>query len=280
MRENADDENIAKSVEKAKKAFAGREIMGKKLGVVGLGAIGAIVADSALALGMSVVGYDPYLSPMAALKVPPAVRFEADLNQLCKECDYITIHVPAMPSTNGMIGAEQIAAMKDDAVILNLSRDTLVDVPALAAAMAEGKIHAYITDFATPEVVKLPRTVIFPHLGASTEEAEDNCAMMATREMMDYIENGNITCSVNYPAVNLGVAEAPARIAVLHAADADVAAKVPAILAEAGATVTKMAAQTRGASGYFLADCDDAVAVSKALGDIASLAGVRRVRLL
>lgn len=216
-KENAEDPAIGKTAEKAKKQFAGREIKGKTLGVIGLGAIGAEVANAALGLGMEVMGYDPFVSVNAAWKVLPAVQHVTDLADIYRECDYITIHVPAVNGTIGMINEAACALMKEGLVFLNFSRDTLVDAPAMASALASGKVGCYVTDFATPEVMAMENAIVLPHLGASTEEAEDNCARMAVVELMDYIDNGNIVNSVNYPACQAGVCpEGMFRIAVLY----------------------------------------------------------------
>lgn len=216
-KENAEDPAIGKTAEKAKKQFAGREIKGKTLGVIGLGAIGAEVANAALGLGMEVMGYDPFVSVNAAWKVLPAVQHVTDLADIYRECDCITIHVPAVNGTIGMIDEAACALMKEGVVFLNFSRDTLVDVPAMASALASGKVGCYVTDFATPEVMAMENAIVLPHLGASTEEAEDNCARMAVVELMDYIDNGNIMNSVNYPACQAGVCpEGMFRLAVLY----------------------------------------------------------------
>lgn len=216
-KENAEDPVIGKTAEKAKKQFAGREIKGKTLGVIGLGAIGAEVANAALGLGMEVMGYDPFVSVNAAWKVLPAVQHVTDLADIYRECDYITIHVPAVNGTIGMIDEAACALMKEGVVFLNFSRDTLVDASAMASALASGKVGCYVTDFATPEVMAMENAIVLPHLGASTEEAEDNCARMAVVELMDYIDNGNIVNSVNYPACQAGVCPDDLfRIAVLY----------------------------------------------------------------
>ncbi len=216
-KENAEDPAIGKTAEKAKKQFAGCEIKGKTLGVIGLGAIGAEVANAALGLGMKVMGYDPFVSVNAAWKVLPEVQHVTDLADIYRECDYITIHVPAVNGTIGMIDEAACALMKEGVVFLNFSRDTLVDAPAMASALSSGKVGCYVTDFATPEVMAMEHAIVLPHLGASTEEAEDNCARMAVVELMDYIDNGNIVNSVNYPACQAGVCpEGMFRIAVLY----------------------------------------------------------------
>lgn len=274
-KENADDENIGKAAEKAKKAFAGREIMGKTLGVIGMGAIGALVANAALGLGMEVIGYDPFLSPAAALRIDPRVRFTADLDEVLRAGDYLTIHVPSLPATKGMIDERACSIMKDGVVFLNFSRDNLVNDEAMAAALEAGKVHAYITDFANPAVMKMKGAVVIPHLGASTAEAEDNCAVMATRELVDFIDNGNITNSVNYPALNAGAAPAEgARVCVLFAAADDALANITAALP--GATAT--ASAVRGANGYAVIDVP--AADEAAVAAVAALEGVRRVRVI
>lgn len=197
VRDNADDENVGKAAEKAKKQFAGGEILGKTLGVIGLGAIGKLVAQSAEALGMKVIGYDPAMDEITVHEqISPTVEF-ADLPKVLKESDFITIHVPALPATKGMINADAIAQMKDGVVFLNFSRDVLVDDVAMAEALASGKVAAYVTDFANPAVVKMERAIVIPHLGASTAEAEDNCAKMAVEEVMAYLERGEKIHCVN-----------------------------------------------------------------------------------
>lgn len=198
VRANADDENVGKSAEKAKKQFAGGEIMGKTLGVIGLGAIGAKVAQAAEALGMKVIGYDPAMDGITVHeRISPAVEFTDDLAKLYPVCDFITIHVPALPATKMMINGEALAQMKDGVVFLNFSRDVLVDDEAMAAALESGKVAAYVTDFANPAVVKMERAIVIPHLGASTAEAEDNCAKMAVEEIMAYLERGEKIHCVN-----------------------------------------------------------------------------------
>ena len=198
VRANVDDENVGKSAEKAKKQFAGGEIMGKTLGVIGLGAIGAKVAQAAEALGMKVIGYDPAMDGITVHeRISPAVEFTDDLAKLYPACDFITIHVPALPATKMMINGEALAQMKDGVVFLNFSRDVLVDDEAMAAALESGKVAAYVTDFANPSVVKMERAIVIPHLGASTAEAEDNCAKMSVEEVMAYLERGEKIHCVN-----------------------------------------------------------------------------------
>ncbi|MGI6534908.1 MAG: phosphoglycerate dehydrogenase [Eggerthellaceae bacterium] len=279
-KENADDENIAKTREKAKKAFAGNELKGKKLGVIGLGAIGALVSNAAIALGMDVYGYDPFLSVNAAWRIDNAVTHVTDVNDIYKNADYITIHVPATADTKGMINADAIAQMKEGVNFLNFARDTLVDNDAMAAGLESGKVAHYVTDFAIPAAMKMKNAIVLPHLGASTEEAEDNCAIMAAKELTDYIENGIIVNSVNYPVNNMGGIRAGiARVCVLHKNVPAILSKITAILGDANVNIANMANNGKGDNAYTLidveADVDDA-AVEK----IAAIEGVRRVRVI
>ena len=279
-RENADDENIAKAAEKAKKAFAGREILGKKLGVIGLGAIGAEVANAAIDLGMDVYGYDPYVSVGAAWRMSSAAHHVTNLDDIFRECDYITIHVPAMESTIGMIDSHACSLMKDGAVFLNFSRDTLVDNAAMAEALESGKVHAYITDFAVPEVMSMEGAIVLPHLGASTAEAEDNCAMMAVRELVDYIDNGNIKNSVNYPACDMGVCpEGASRVAVFHDNIPNMVSQITTAFGEGGANIDNLTNKSKGDHAYTLLDLSQA-APDEAIGKLRGIEGIRRVRVV
>lgn len=282
-KENAEDPAIGKTAEKAKKQFAGREIKGKTLGVIGLGAIGAEVANAALGLGMEVMGYDPFVSVNAAWKVLPAVQHVTDLADIYRECDYITIHVPAVNGTIGMIDEAACALMKEGVVFLNFSRDTLVDNAAMASALASGKVGAYITDFATPEVMKMERAIVLPHLGASTAEAEDNCAMMAVRELMDYLENGNIANSVNYPACDMGpVPDGLRRVAVLHANVPNAIARITNVFGDAGVNIENMMNKARGENAYTMLDLDAGTPghPDDAIERLSAIEGVRRVRVV
>lgn len=280
VRENAEDENIAKAAEKAKKAFAGREIMGKKLGVIGLGAIGALVANAAIDLGMDVYGYDPYVSVDAAWRLSKDVRHITNLDDLCRECDYITIHVPAMESTKGMVGSDQIAAMKSNAVLLNFSRDTLVDMDALVAALNEDKLGRYITDFATPPIMGVKNAIALPHLGASTAEAEENCAVMAVRQIVDFIENGNIVNSVNYPAVDLGARRANGqRITIAHRNTPGTINSLTEAIAARGHNVENIISKSRGDFAYTLIDIDGQLG-EDAVEKMSSRDSILKVRVL
>ena len=254
VRANAADENIAKSTEKAKKAFAGNELKGKTLGVIGLGAIGVLVANAAVSLGMKVYGFDPYLSVNSAWNLSPLVIHAEKLEEIYAVSDYVTIHVPATASTKGMIGAEAIAQMKPGAVLLNFARDTLVDEPALAEALEYGAVKCYVTDFPTPASVSMRNAIVIPHLGASTEEAEDNCAVMAVKQMQDYLDNGNIHNSVNYPEINLGVCETEARVGILHRNIPNMLSQITTFFGNQGLNIENLANKSRGDYAYTLLD--------------------------
>ena len=278
-KENKEDANIAKSAEKAKKAFAGCEIKGKKLGVVGLGAIGAEVANTAIALGMEVYGYDPYISVNAAWRLSRDVKHTTSLDTICQECDYITLHVPAVDSTNGMINKAAIEQMKDGVVILNFARDLLVNEDDLAEALKSGKVKKYVTDFANPKSVNMDNTIVIPHLGASTEESEDNCAKMAVQEIMDYLENGNIRNSVNYPACDMGVKKTACRVAVLHMNIPNMIGQITGVLAAGKINISDMTNKSRDKFAYTLMDLEhtpDDIMVQK----LNAIEGVLRVRLI
>ena len=280
VKANADDADIAKSTEKAKKAFAGTQILGKKLGVIGLGAIGAMVANSAAALGMEVYGYDPYLSVNAAWSISRDVKHIVNVEDIYRECDYITIHVPALDSTKGMINKAAFNMMKDGVVVINCARDILVDENAMVDALASGKVKKYVTDFPNTLSVKLENAIVLPHLGASTKEAEDNCAVMAVKELRDYIENGNIRNSVNYPACNMGVCTNTGRIAVCHKNIPSVISNITAVLGAAGVNISDMLNKSRNDYAYSLFDLDDAVNadVIKKLEEVEGVIKVRVVK--
>ena len=251
-----DAPDIAKEAEKGKKQFVGTEICGKKLGVIGLGAIGAEVANAAVALGMEVYGYDPYLSVNGAWRISKEARHATSLEELCRQCDYITIHVPLTDKNPGMISEKEIAAMKEGVVFLNFSRDKLVDERAMEAALTSGKVRLYVTDFANPLSVKLENAIVTPHLGASTEETEDHCAVMAVKELMDYLDNGNIRNSVNYPDCDMGVPASAQRIALLHRNVPNMIGQISAELAKRNINIDKMTNKSRGAYAYTLLDLE------------------------
>ncbi len=254
VKENADDENIAKTTEKAKKAFAGNELMGKTLGVIGLGAIGVLVANAAVSLGMKVYGFDPYLSVNSAWHLSPMVIHAEKIEEIYAASDFITIHVPATASTKGMIGEDAIAKMKPGAVLLNFARDTLVNELALAAALESGAVKCYVTDFPTPGSAHMKNAIVIPHLGASTEEAEDNCAVMAVKQLQDYLDNGNIHNSVNYPEISLGFCETEARVGILHKNIPNMLSQITNFFGNQGLNIENLANKSRGDYAYTLLD--------------------------
>lgn len=277
--DNAEDANIAKSVEKAKKAFAGCEIRGKKLGVIGLGAIGAEVANACAGLGMEVYGYDPFISVQAAWMLSRDVKHTTSLDTIFQECDYITLHVPALDSTKGMINKNALEQMKDGVVVLNFARDLLVDEEAMTEALASGKVKHYMTDFPNTKSVHMKGAIVTPHIGASTAESEDNCAKMAVKEIMDYIENGNIRNSVNYPACDMGVKKTVARVAVLHLNIPNMIGQITGVLAGGGINISDMTNKSRDKYAYTLMDLEsvpDDILVQK----LNAIQGVLRVRVL
>ena len=276
---NKDDENIAKTAEKEKKNFAGVEIMGKTLGVIGLGAIGIKVANAAERLGMKVMGYDPYISVDAAWNLSRNVKHVMNLDDIYSQCDYITIHVPALPNTKGMINADAIAKMKPTAVILNFARDILCDEDAVLAALDAGKIAKYVTDFANPKTAGHTGCIVIPHLGASTEESEDNCAVMAVNEMMDYLENGNITNSVNYPTCNVGVCKTASRVAVFHKNIANMISQLTGCVGEAGINIEEITNKSRGDVAYTIMDVAQSVG-EDVVKKIEGIDGVFRARIV
>lgn len=276
---NKEDENIAKAAEKAKAAFAGCEIKGRKLGVIGLGAIGAEVANACSYLGMEVYGYDPFISVNAAWGLSRNVKHITSVETIYKECDYITLHVPLMDATKGMINKAALEVMKDGVIVLNFARDILVNEDDMAEALQSGKVKKYVTDFPNPKSVHMEGAIVIPHLGASTEEAEDNCARMAVEEIMDYIDNGNIRNSVNFPSCNMGVCGGASRIAVLHLNIPNMLGQVTGILAAAGVNISDMTNKSRDKYAYTLLDLEsvpDAASVEKLSG----IKGVLRVRVI
>ena len=249
------EEDVLKAVEKGKGQFAGTEIAGKTLGVIGLGAIGIRIANAAEDLGMKVVGYDPYLTVGAAHKISNTAEIVTSLDDLIGICDYITIHVPAVDGTKGMLNKEAFDKMKDGVILLNFSRDKLVNDNDLMAAIDSGKIKKYVTDFATDALIRYNNVIAIPHLGASSEEAEDNCATMAALQIMDYIENGNVVNSVNFPAVNLG-AKKGTRIAVLSKAADTILTEITQAMNDNGLKITNIISKTKGDFAYTLVETD------------------------
>ena len=279
VKANADVETVGKDAEKAKKNFAGTEIYGKRLGIIGLGAIGIRVANAAVALGMEVYGYDPYLSVDAALKLTREVKHVKNVDDIYTDCDYITVHVPLIDATKGMIDAAAIEKMKEGVIVLNFARDQLVNEKDMVAALEAGKVRKYVSDFPNPTTAGAKGCIVIPHLGASTEESEDNCAMMAVDELMDYLENGNIRNSVNYPACNMGVCSNVGRIAILHKNIANMITQFTAAFGEAGINISDMTNKSRGEYAYTLMDIA-AAADEKILARLNSIEGVFRVRVV
>ena len=259
VKANVSDPAIAKTAEKAKKAFAGTEIMGKKLGVIGLGAIGQKIANAAIDLGMEVCGYDPYLSIDAAWNLSRSVKHCKNVETIYQDCDFITIHVPALDSTKGMINADAIAMMKTGVIVINAARDVLVNEKDMLDALASGKVRKYVSDFPNATTAGQKGVIVIPHLGASTEEAEDNCAVMAVKEMRDFLENGNIANSVNYPACSLGVANKAGRLAICHKNVANMIGTFTSILGNAKVNIDAIANKSRGDFAYTLIDTDSAI---------------------
>ena len=266
---------VGKMVEKGKSQFVGPEIMGKKLGVIGLGAIGILVANAAKSLGMEVYGFDPFISVDAAWKLKNSIYHANSVEEIYKECDYITIHVPLNPSTKGTINKDTIAMMKDGVRILNYSRDGLVNSADMLEALKSGKVAKYVTDFATDDLLCEEGVVAMPHLGASTPESEDNCAVMAADQVKDYLENGNIKNSVNFPAVSMP-RSADTRICVLHRNKPNVIATVTGAIAATGANVDNMESKSRGDFGYMIIDVTGpAAAAAKATENLEDVIKVR-----
>lgn len=274
-----DDADIAKRAEKQKKHYAGCEISGKKLGIIGLGAIGVLVANAATHLGMEVYGYDPYISVDAAWNLSRSIKHIQDIGEIYRECDYITIHVPLMEATKNMIDGGAIAQMKDGVVLLNFARDLLVDEPALVKALEEGKVKKYVTDFANPIVAGAPNTLVTPHLGASTEESEDNCAIMAVKQVRDYLENGNIKNSVNYPACDMGVCFSAGRIAINHRNIVGMINQFTQVLGAAGVNISDMSNKSKGNYAYTMIDIETP-STQDLVEKIAAIEGVLKVRIV
>lgn len=267
---------VPKMVEKGKSAYAGPEIKGKRLGVIGLGAIGILVANAAKSLGMEVYGYDPFLSVDAAWGLSRAIHHATSLDQIYAECDYITVHVPLTPDTREMFNAQAFAAMKPGVRVLNFSRAELVNAADMKAALADGKVAAYVVDFPTEDVLDVENVIAIPHLGASTPESEDNCAMMAADELMDYLENGNITHSVNYPEVSVP-RSTETRVCVLHRNIPNMLTQISGVLAADGTNIETMTNRSKKDYAYTILDVVGDVAEAS-LDKIQAVDGVIRVR--
>ena len=278
VKANAGDPDIAKLTEKSKKKFAGTEIFGKKLGIIGLGAIGVRVANAARQLGMDVYGYDPYLSIDAAWRLSSDVKHVTNVDDIYSKCDIITVHVPALDSTKGMINADAIAKMKKGVILINLARDILCNEVDVLAGINSGKIRKYVTDFPNPTTAGHDGCIVIPHLGASTEESEDNCAVKAVLELKDYLENGNINNSVNLPNCDMGVCAGP-RLAIIHKNVANMISQFTSFLGNAGYNIKDMSNKSRGDYAYTLIDLEDEIE-DAIVSKIEKLDGVIRVRIV
>lgn len=279
VKSEKDDENVVKATEKEKKKFAGTEISGKKLGIIGLGAIGVKVANAAVHLGMEVYGYDPYVSVNAAWSLSRDVKHVLNVDDIYAQCDYITIHVPLLDSTREMINKEAIAKMKEGVVLLNFARDLLANEEDILAGLESGKIHRYVSDFPNTTTAGHKGCIVIPHLGASTEESEDNCAKMAVEEMMDYLENGNIRNSVNYPACDMGVCTKAGRVAIFHKNIANMITKFTAAFGEKNINISDMINKSRGEVAYTMLDVEG-TPTKEIVSALEKLEGVFRVRIV
>ena len=273
---NQEDLEIATNAEKAKAKYAGFEIKGKTIAVIGLGVIGVLVANACKNLGMKVVGYDPYLSIQNAMSLSKEVKYVEKIEDALKDADFVTIHVPLNDSTKYMFNEKTFNYFKDNSILLNFSRDSLVNDKDLLQAINNGKIIKYVTDFANPDVVKLPNTICLPHLGASTEEAEDNCAIMAIEELIDYIDNGNIKNSVNYPNCNAGIKDAEMRICINHKNVSGMIAKFSTVISNDGGNIENLVNKSKGEYAYSIIDVNGIVKIE----DIEAIDGVLRVRVI
>ena len=279
VRANWNNADIAKTAEKEKKKFAGTELAGKRLGIIGLGAIGVRFANMAVELGMEVFGYDPYVSVDAAWHLSRKITHVFDLNEIYDRCDFITIHVPALPSTKGMISREAVKKMKKGVILINMARDVLVDEEAVIEQIGTGRIRRYVSDFPNPTVAGVRGCITTPHLGASTEESEDNCAVMAAEELMDYLENGNIRNSVNYPACSMGVCRSASRIAIFHENKVNMINRLTTLIGGSEVNISEMTSKSKGDVEYTMFDLD--APISKELVDkIAQIPSVWRVRII
>ena len=278
VKEHAKEQDIAKNAEKQKKHYAGTEIAGKKLGVIGLGAIGVLVANAAIHLGMEVFGYDPYVSVDAAWQLSKGIRHTKSLDEIYSQCDYITIHVPALEDTKGMICKESISLMKEGVVILNYARDLLVNEEDMIEALNQKKVRRYVTDFATPQIAETSGSIVMPHLGASTEEAEDNCAIMAVKELGDFLSNGNIKNSVNYPNCDMGIRKG-VRITIMHKNIPNMIGQFTSLLANENINISDMTNKSRKEYAYTLLDVDASIS-DEVESKIANIEGVLKVRVI
>ncbi|RKW41314.1 MAG: 3-phosphoglycerate dehydrogenase [Lachnospiraceae bacterium] len=274
-----DSDTISKDVEKGKKNFAGGEIKGKKLGVIGLGAIGAEVANAAASLGLEVFGYDPYISVNSAWRLSRKIKHITDINEIFRNCDYITLHLPLTNDNKGMIGKDSIAEMKDGVIILNFARDLLVDDDEMEKALESGKVARYVTDFPNTKSAKMEKAIVIPHLGASTKESEDNCAVMAANELVDYLENGNIKNSVNFPSCDMGVCQSEGRVAILHKNIPNMIGQITSAFAKNGYNISDLTNKSKGTKAYTLIDIESK-ASDKLVDELNSIDGVLKVRVI
>ena len=274
-----DEGDVAKKVEKGKSQFAGNELLGKSLGVIGLGAIGGPLANAAIGLGMKVYGCDPYISIDAAWHLDSHIIPVKTREEIYQQCDIITLHVPLLDSTKHMINAETIAQMRDGVILLNFARDLLVDDDALEEALKSGKIKRYITDFPNDRTAGMEGVIAIPHLGASTEESEDNCAKMAVRQVMDYLENGNITNSVNFPACSMGICNKPGRVTILHRNIPNSIGQFTAAIAKDNINISDMINRSKGEYAYTMLDLDEPTPAAVA-EHLQKVDGVFRVRVI
>jgi len=273
------NEEVTKAAEKEKKNYAGHEIKGKKLGIIGLGAIGVQVANAATHLGMDVYGYDPYISVDAAWNLSRSIKHIKDVNEIYRECDFITIHVPLVDETRKMINKESIEMMKDNVVVLNFARDLLVDELDMVEALRQKKVKKYVTDFPNPVTAGEKGCIVIPHLGASTEESEDNCAMMAVKELKNYLENGNIKNSVNYPNCDMGQCTQVSRVSVNHKNIKKMISQFTTIFGENDMNIPNMVNKSKGDYAYSLFDLDQKI-TEEVLEQIKSIDGVLKVRVI
>lgn len=279
VKENQADPEVGKAAEKAKKAFAGTEVQDKKLGIIGLGAIGVKVANVAKHMGMEVYGYDPYVSVDAAWNLSRDVKHVLNVDEIYENCDIITIHVPLLDSTKGMINDEAISKMKDGVIILNFARDLLCDEKAVLAGIKAGKVRKYVSDFPNATTAGQDGCIIIPHLGASTEESEDNCAKMAVKEIKDYLENGNIVNSVNFPSVDMGVCQQAGRVAILHLNKANMITRFTACFGDEGINISDMMNKSKGEYAYTMLDIETK-ADDEIIEKLKNIEGVIRVRVV
>ncbi len=276
---NKDDADISKSAEKAKKAFAGTEVQDKKLGIIGLGAIGVKVANVAKHMGMEVYGYDPYVSVDAAWNLSRDVKHVLNVEEIFETCDIITIHVPLLDSTKGMINKEAIDKMKDGVIILNFARDLLCDEKAVLEGIKNGKVRKYVSDFPNPTTAGQEGCIVIPHLGASTEESEDNCAKMAVKELMNYLKNGNINNSVNFPNCDMGECSQAGRVTILHKNNPNMITRFTACFGDLGINISDMTNKSKGEYAYTMLDIEQP-STEDIINKLKSIEGVIRVRVI